>query len=222
MSMYIPAGCTLTITGPQVVEVGLGAHYGQSQGYSPAPVAHGTPMQVPGQVPYATPSATPGMVPTPMTVPGQVPYATPTPMDTPPPMLPHGTPALWPTPPMNLTAPPQRPYDVPPPTLGNDKTPHLVPPHLLPYVKADSYRAFMEKKAARALEQAAAEQMEAAAHQQMMDEALEAMRKDDARRAAQWGADDGQGAMGGGAPDKGAKPAPAPADDGLGAARPKM
>ena len=123
MSMYIPAGCTLTVTGPQVVEVGLGVHYGQSQGYAPAPVAHGTPMQVPGQAPYATPSATPGMVPTPMSVPGQVPYATPTPMDTPPPMLPHGTPALWPTPPMALTAPPQRPYDVPPPMLGNDKTP---------------------------------------------------------------------------------------------------
>ena len=107
--MFIPKGCTLTIHGPQYVAVGGDAfpptfHTQTGYGPVPVPVSMGQPMQVPQQVPYATPQATPRPV---QMTPGY--YAQ------------HEGYAPV------LNEPSQRPYDVPPPMLGNDKTPTLWP-----------------------------------------------------------------------------------------------
>lgn len=187
---YLPQGCTLTINGPQVVSIGMDAHYGQSQGYAPVPVPNAAPHMVPSMAPSATPYATPGLMPQTVSAPNMAPGMAPS-------ATPYATPQMVPQP---MAAPNMVPGQVPqmyapPPMLGNNLTPYLVPGKTPQQM--DMMIPVQIPQSAPGLDpqvfiDAAHKAMEEELRQQLQTQAL---RQEAAYKAEQ--ADDGAGAMGG-------------------------
>ena len=102
--IYIPEGCTLTLSGPRYVH-GFEAPHPQVQAQpQPYPVPHQHPYSVPQQHPYPVPQQHPYPVPQPI-----YPY--------PVPPLPH---------PYPVPEPAQAPLDYLWPALDPDKDPHVI------------------------------------------------------------------------------------------------